>query len=310
MGNECCAQNSNEEEIKHEAVPQNKPQTKDKRPKKCLVEGVIIDEPESENHKNVDSEAKNNQPRQGVNENLCTLANFLEGIKNKTCSTNTKTIEKDLDAINESQANRSQVSLMLTQRDIDQIKDEDLSVSLNDIYTSLGGDHMSAIFQEGRNSLKKKALNEKILRLMESQGSFKEYQEEYFGKSNPFVKYEDKEQSYFGQVKKEGETAGEQVSDTQLQTECQSSRPVIKEGFGMLFGSDGSYYEGYFHNNQKHGNGDFYLPAGILYSGKWEKDKLSGDGMKLTLDEAVYRGNWLEGKEHGFGEERHPDGEK
>ncbi len=128
-----------------------------------------------------------------------------------------------------------------------------------------------------------------IRRYYAKHGSFKEFTEMYPGKDNEIktIEYEDK-RKYFGQV----------------------SRTDKKEGFGILFESDGSMYEGHFYNDYKSGPGNLYCSTGEFYSGRWHKDRLHGDATYLVPNESVYKGNWVSGLKDGFGEERTASGEK
>lgn len=98
----------------------------------------------------------------------------------------------------------------------------------------------------------------------------------------------------------------------------------FKHGFGKLFWTDGSTYEGQFHggsimgegvltdtsgcvcigqwvDGHLHGQGNCWWPNGQTYNGNYERNKRHGDGTLNFPDGRVFAGQWVHGKQHGLG---------
>jgi len=66
--------------------------------------------------------------------------------------------------------------------------------------------------------------------------------------------------------------------------------------------SDGSRYEGEFHDNKFHGRGVVTVANGNRYEGEFRDGKLDGQGT-LTMSNGAHRyeGEFRDGKPNGFG---------
>ena len=61
------------------------------------------------------------------------------------------------------------------------------------------------------------------------------------------------------------------------------------------------FYEGYFLNNLKHGEGVLKNPDGSVYIGQFEEGERSGLGYYIFPNSDTYTGGWKAGKKHGEG---------
>ena len=83
-----------------------------------------------------------------------------------------------------------------------------------------------------------------------------------------------------------------------------------REGFGELFYTDGSKFEGFFLNDTMNGRGRIINVQGDYYEGELINDKANGFGKYLSSDGVTYIGYWENDKQHGKGEEIYPDGSR
>jgi hypothetical protein len=72
-------------------------------------------------------------------------------------------------------------------------------------------------------------------------------------------------------------------------------------GNGKFTWTDGTVYEGDFHNGQRHGQGRICRPDGRLYDGQWHEDMRHGYGRYVWPDGDVYEGEWVEDQRTGKG---------
>ena len=70
------------------------------------------------------------------------------------------------------------------------------------------------------------------------------------------------------------------------------------------------YYEGYFLNGKRHGNGTYYWNGNnhLKYVGEWKEDNYHGHGIMYYKDGSRYDGPWINDKMHGEGIWYYPDG--
>lgn len=65
---------------------------------------------------------------------------------------------------------------------------------------------------------------------------------------------------------------------------------------------NGCLYEGWFSNNEPHGNGRMIFPFGERhFLGNWEKGKRNGYGVIHLSDGESYKGQWKDNKFDGKG---------
>ena len=83
-----------------------------------------------------------------------------------------------------------------------------------------------------------------------------------------------------------------------------------REGFGELFYTDGSKFEGFFVNDSMNGRGRIINIQGDYYEGELFNDKANGFGKYISADGVTYIGYWENDKQHGKGEEIYPDGSR
>lgn len=75
-----------------------------------------------------------------------------------------------------------------------------------------------------------------------------------------------------------------------------------KEGLGIQFEEDNSYYKVLFDKNDKNGQGVLIVPEEYTYKGAFKNNKKHGQGRLESDDgEVIYSGNWVKGKKDGFG---------
>ena len=65
--------------------------------------------------------------------------------------------------------------------------------------------------------------------------------------------------------------------------------------------SDGSYYNGLYENDKRHGEGRFLWANGETYEGRYVQDHRTGQGTYRWPDGSVYKGSFFKGKRHGKG---------
>lgn len=79
----------------------------------------------------------------------------------------------------------------------------------------------------------------------------------------------------------------------------------MKEGKGVWkkSGSDEvtNTYEGEYHQDMKHGMGEFRWASGGYYKGRYEFDVKMGYGEMYWADGSIYRGQWDGGIQNGLG---------
>ena len=63
-------------------------------------------------------------------------------------------------------------------------------------------------------------------------------------------------------------------------------------GFGVLFYTDGSKYEGEFRFGKQEGYGRILHHNGDVYYGKWTNDRADGYGVFKDASGARYEGEW------------------
>ena len=71
-------------------------------------------------------------------------------------------------------------------------------------------------------------------------------------------------------------------------------------GIGIFLSIDGSTYEGYWRDGEKHGHGIHTHKNGSVYDGEWQDNKKHGHGI-YTYYGSRYDGEWLDDKQHGKG---------
>ena len=134
-----------------------------------------------------------------------------------------------------------------------------------------------------KNSIKKKEISKSIKELSKSLNIFfeevEEIEEDFFSKiKNKYLNnYENKvieneNGYYFG--------------------ECINGK---KEGYGIMFGKDGSMYFGEWENDLMKGNGIFYNNEGYIYKGEWENNEFTSGGM-MDFFGVVNEGKFLNGE--------------
>ena len=79
----------------------------------------------------------------------------------------------------------------------------------------------------------------------------------------------------------------------------------MKEGKGVWkkSGTDDvtNTYEGEYHQDMKHGQGEFRWASGGYYKGMYELDAKRGYGEMYWADGSIYRGSWDGGIQNGLG---------
>lgn len=79
----------------------------------------------------------------------------------------------------------------------------------------------------------------------------------------------------------------------------------MKEGKGVWkkSGTDEvtNTYEGEYHADMKHGQGEFRWATGGYYKGRYEHDVKVGYGEMYWADGSIYRGSWERGIQNGLG---------
>ena len=82
----------------------------------------------------------------------------------------------------------------------------------------------------------------------------------------------------------------------------------IKNGWAVCRWPDGSIYEGYWKDGQKHGQGKYIWANGMIYEGGFVEGLKDGHGKLRQRDGEVYDGFWSKGKKHGHGKVIYLDG--
>lgn len=83
----------------------------------------------------------------------------------------------------------------------------------------------------------------------------------------------------------------------------------VPRGRGRLYGSDGSYSEGYWNEGELHIFGRRIYENGDYYEGAYTQGQRTGRGKFETADRlCVYEGQWRDDMRWGVGNERYSDG--
>ena len=83
---------------------------------------------------------------------------------------------------------------------------------------------------------------------------------------------------------------------------------TVQKGKGKLYGSDGSYCEGYWKNSRLYYRGRYIFPNGDLYEGNFDHGIRNGQGIFESFDlKSRYQGEWRNGRKHGQGQEILPN---
>ena len=78
---------------------------------------------------------------------------------------------------------------------------------------------------------------------------------------------------------------------------------------GILYSSDGNYYEGTFLNGKKDGKGIIIYKNGAKYEGELKNNLHNGVGKLSQLDGEIFIGEWKDGKINGNGIRYHNNGD-
>ncbi|MBS2211978.1 hypothetical protein KEM09_11215 [Carboxylicivirga mesophila] len=73
------------------------------------------------------------------------------------------------------------------------------------------------------------------------------------------------------------------------------------EGFGYAIFDSKSFYEGYWHSNQRWGTGKYHWPNGDFYEGEYANDLRNGYGIYHFSSGELYKGHWKNDLRHGHG---------
>src|SRR5690606_5774083 len=82
-------------------------------------------------------------------------------------------------------------------------------------------------------------------------------------------------------------------------------REKNKQSKGVMYLSNGDYYEGEFLNDKREGYGTFIYKIGTKYEGMFRNNKQHGYGKLVQCDGEVYIGEWKDGKINGNGVRYH-----
>jgi len=74
-----------------------------------------------------------------------------------------------------------------------------------------------------------------------------------------------------------------------------------KNGKGLYYYDNGSYYDGEFKNDVKHGKGSYCFPSGQKYEGDWVDNKKEGKGIYYFSKDEYWEGTFLNNEFHGCG---------
>merc|ERR1711907_776575 len=88
----------------------------------------------------------------------------------------------------------------------------------------------------------------------------------------------------------------------------------LKEGMGTQIYKNGNKYIGMWHEDQRHGKGEYYVSVGNdelvkRYSGEWVNGMRHGRGMLFGKEESLYDGEWANNSRHGEGKQVYPNGD-
>lgn len=82
----------------------------------------------------------------------------------------------------------------------------------------------------------------------------------------------------------------------------------LREGRGMLKGSDGSWFDGMWLQDKFHGQGTYVWPNGAKYTGAWVNGIQNGYGIYFYANGDKYTGYFKENLFHGEGKYTWADG--
>jgi len=74
-----------------------------------------------------------------------------------------------------------------------------------------------------------------------------------------------------------------------------------REGYGILYWKDGSYYSGQWSGDMKEGEGTLFYSNGDIYTGHWKQEKKAGEGKYMYSKGGEYFGGFSEGHKEGPG---------
>lgn len=79
-------------------------------------------------------------------------------------------------------------------------------------------------------------------------------------------------------------------------------------GYGIVYKSDGSYFEGNWKNGRLDGNGRYVTILSEFYIGQFKRGLSNGFGTFVHNNGTIYRGNWVNEVIDGEGEDTFVDG--
>lgn len=83
-----------------------------------------------------------------------------------------------------------------------------------------------------------------------------------------------------------------------------------REGQGRLEWSDGTLYEGMFHDNEFFGKGVMTWPNGDRYEGEYKCGKRDGSGVYITAKGVIFDGEWRDNHREGKIVTTYPNGDR
>ncbi|CAL9111126.1 unnamed protein product [Musa textilis] len=89
------------------------------------------------------------------------------------------------------------------------------------------------------------------------------------------------------------------IGDDDNRKERKAGGRIVREG--VVFYSNGDYYEGEFHKGRCNGSGVYNFFAKGRYEGDWIDGKYDGWGIESWARGSRYRGQYRRGLRHGFG---------
>ena len=81
-----------------------------------------------------------------------------------------------------------------------------------------------------------------------------------------------------------------------------------KNGKGVYYYDNGSYYDGEYKNDVRQGKGSYVFPTGQKYVGDWVDNKREGKGIYYFNDAEYWEGPFLNNEFHGTGTYRYASG--
>lgn len=92
---------------------------------------------------------------------------------------------------------------------------------------------------------------------------------------------------------------GVYVGEWSLKSQC-----TLQKGRGRLYGSNGSYTEGYWKSGRLYYRARYIFPNGDYYEGNYDHGIRHGHGIYESFDQLNrYQGEWKNGRKHGQGQE-------